>query len=115
MIVAESTEPFSTKRVDQDWASFLGENGYLETYFDGINTWFVREENRELGAIFKLPVNTLDDFVLYDNEKNALRERIGELEMQVRELKGGHGASGPVLALRGLKRGLKRLGALLGR
>lgn len=71
IIVAESTEPFSTNRVDEEWASFLRKNGFLEVYFDGINTWFVREESKDLQAHFRIPVNVLDDFV--DYEKFVLR------------------------------------------
>jgi FkbM family methyltransferase len=71
IIVAESTEPFSTKRVDQQWSQFLRRNGYSEVYFDGINTWFVREESVELQRYFSFPVNVLDDFI--DYEKSVLR------------------------------------------
>lgn len=79
VIVAESTEPFSTTRVDQEWARFLSEKGFLEVYFDGINTWFVRDENRAFEKMFKIPVNLLDDFAVFDYEKLALRARIEEL------------------------------------
>jgi len=71
IIVAESTEPFSTKRVDEEWAGFLRRNGFIEVYFDGINTWFVRRESRDLQRHFNIPVNLLDDFV--DYEKFVLR------------------------------------------
>lgn len=74
VIVMESTEPFSTKRVDADWVAFLARNGFRETYFDGINTWLVREENPELAAHFSVPVNVLDDFV--DYEKHVLRAAV---------------------------------------
>lgn len=66
IIVAESTEPFSTKRVDSEWVDLLERNGYQETYFDGINTWFIREENPSDAEFFRVPVNVLDNFVRYD-------------------------------------------------
>jgi FkbM family methyltransferase len=71
VILAESTEPFSTKRIDQEWSAFLRSRGFIEVYFDGINTWFVREENREFQKHFEIPVNLLDDFI--DYEKYVLR------------------------------------------
>ncbi len=66
IILAESTKPFTTERVDANWCLFLEKNGYIESYFDGINTWFVRAENPEDLEYFHIPVNVLDDFVKYD-------------------------------------------------
>lgn len=83
VIVAESTEPFSTNRIDQEWAAFLTRNGFLEVYNDAINTWFVREESRKFQEHFRVPVNLLDDFVVYDYEKLLLRARIDELTAQL--------------------------------
>ena len=71
VILAELTEPFSTTRIDREWSDILQRNGFIEVYFDGINTWFLREENRELEKHFEIPVNLLDDFI--DYEKSLLR------------------------------------------
>lgn len=66
IILAESTKPFSTERIDSKWKLHLENNGYVESYFDGINTWFVRKEQLEDLKFFNVPVNVLDDFVKYD-------------------------------------------------
>ncbi|MBI1868350.1 MAG: FkbM family methyltransferase [Methylocystis sp.] len=76
LILAESTEPFSTNRIDQEWSDVLRRGGYIEVYFDGINTWFLREENKELAEHFRIPVNLLDDFI--DYEKSLLRGSVEE-------------------------------------
>lgn len=75
IVLAESTEPFSTVRVDGGWAGHLARNGYREAYFDGINTWFVREENPEDLTYFDVPVNLLDDFIKYDPRHHDFRGR----------------------------------------
>lgn len=82
VIVAEATEPFTTIRVDQEWAQHLASHGFHEVYNDGINTWFVREESREFREHFRIPVNLLDNFALFDYEKNWLRARVEELTSQ---------------------------------
>jgi FkbM family methyltransferase len=66
IILAESTEPFSNKRIDRDWVELLADKNYQEAYFDGINTWFVRNETPADLEYFRTPVNVLDDFVKYD-------------------------------------------------
>ncbi len=66
IILAESTKPFSTDRIDSEWTTFLEKNGYIESYFDGINTWYVRAENPHDLGYFNCPVNVLDDFIKYD-------------------------------------------------
>ena len=66
IIVAESTKPYSTERIDVEWKAYLENNGYIESYFDGINTWYVRVENPNDLKYFNCPVNVLDDFVRYD-------------------------------------------------
>jgi FkbM family methyltransferase len=108
VIVAESNEPFSNTRVDQEWAPFLSGHGFLEVYFDGINTWFVREENRDFEKMFKIPVNVLDDFAVFDHEKLTLRARIEELSDR-------SVPSAPDRAPQPLARRLKKVVALLRR
>jgi FkbM family methyltransferase len=77
IILAESTEPFSTKRVDGEWCELLKQNGFLEVYFDGINTWFVRKESEDIARHFEIPVNLLDDFI--DYEKSLLRAHLKQI------------------------------------
>lgn len=77
VILAESTEAFSNKRIDGVWSAVLARNGFLPVYFDGINSWFVREEDSGLANLFACPVNVLDDFV--DYEKLALRREVEAL------------------------------------
>jgi FkbM family methyltransferase len=82
VIVAESTEPFTTIRVDREWAAYLARHGYPEVYHDGINTWFVREESKEFQEHFRIPVNLLDNFTLFDYEKILLRTTLEQMTSQ---------------------------------
>ena len=63
LVLVESTVPLSTVDDSQRWMSLLGERGYVQVYFDGLNRWFVREESRDLAAAFSAPPNCFDDFV----------------------------------------------------
>jgi FkbM family methyltransferase len=78
VIVAESTEPFTTKRIDHEWVEHLAGHGYPEAYHDGINTWFVRTESKDLECHFRIPVNLLDNYTVFDYEKILLRTMLEE-------------------------------------
>ena len=87
VIVAEATRPFTNEPVHAEWSSRLIEAGYVLTLFDGVNVWLVREEDPDLAASASLPVNQLDLFRPYDDEKTealaelaALRARLAAVE-----------------------------------
>lgn len=44
------------------WEPLLIANGYIFTYFDGLNRFYVRREDESLAVHFRLPPNVLDGF-----------------------------------------------------
>lgn len=78
VLVIESTEPYTNRRVNAGWQGILQEARYSFAYFDGINDFWVRQESADLLKMFEVPVNVLDGYRLYDPEiinlQNALAE-----------------------------------------
>jgi FkbM family methyltransferase len=64
VIVIESTVPFSSESNYQSWERVLLEAEYSFQYFDGLNRFYLRNENSELTKAFRVPPNVFDNFVL---------------------------------------------------
>jgi FkbM family methyltransferase len=73
VLVIESTEVLTNQRINAEWQSLLQQAAYTFAYFDGINDFWVREESAALLDAFALPVNTLDNFRVYDANAEGLR------------------------------------------
>jgi FkbM family methyltransferase len=89
VLLIEATKPYSNERCDARRMSKLKANGFREAYFDGVNAWLVREESAELLRHFRLPVNQLDGFMLFDPEKEHLALQVAALKRQVALLERG--------------------------
>lgn len=77
VILAETTLPNTTSLVDDFEAisSLICSHGYRQVYFDGINTWWLSEEEcQQRLPLFSYPVGVFDGFVPY-NIRLAYRER----------------------------------------
>ena len=79
VLVIESTEPFTNIRRNAAWQTELQKNDYAFAYFDGVNDFWVRKESGHLLDCFKIPVNVLDGFRLYDPELENLRRRCADM------------------------------------
>jgi FkbM family methyltransferase len=77
VLVVEATRPNSTVPTWQDWEPFILGQRYLFAYFDGLNRFYVAEEERPLLERLQVPPNVHDGFVLY--EHHLLREQMREL------------------------------------
>ncbi len=73
VIVVESTEAYTNIRRQEPWQTTLKENRYCFGYFDGVNDFWVREESSVLLEAFKVPVNVLDNFRVFDPELEGLK------------------------------------------
>ncbi|MBB3143619.1 FkbM family methyltransferase [Phyllobacterium trifolii] len=73
ILVIEATAPWSNRLVNQEWEATLLANDFTRVYFDGINVFYVRNEDRSLRSLFKLPVNVLDNYTLFDPELESLK------------------------------------------
>jgi FkbM family methyltransferase len=79
VIVSEAVHPYTTTQAYQEWSRYLTDANYQFTLFDGINAWFVRNESSHLIPAASVPVNQLDLFSPYDEEKERLRAEIAAL------------------------------------
>lgn len=61
VLLLEATLPWSSTLANQEWEPTLLEQGYVRAYFDGINCYYVPEEDAPaLLRHFQVPLNVLD-------------------------------------------------------
>jgi len=77
VVLVEATFPNSRESTWSRWESMLTMNRYRPVYFDGLNRFYVREEESELQEHFALPPNLFDGFVLYETVE--ARQRLGAI------------------------------------
>jgi FkbM family methyltransferase len=65
VLVVEATRPHSRETADISWEQTLLENGYMFAIFDGLNRYYVRDEDREFLRRLDSPVCIHDDFDSY--------------------------------------------------
>jgi FkbM family methyltransferase len=61
-LIVEATRPCTTVLAYEEWEPRLLQHGYLLATFDGLNRYYVREEDRHLLDRFQAPVNVFDDY-----------------------------------------------------
>jgi FkbM family methyltransferase len=65
IILVEATEPNSQITTHGEWEHLLTERGYDFAYFDGLNRFYVAEEQAILKNAFSLPPNYFDYYTRY--------------------------------------------------
>src|SRR5262249_13632247 len=65
------------------WETILLEAGYLFAFFDGLNRYYVRQEEPELLKRFEVPVNVLDGYELA--ETHAYRTQALQLQSDLEQ------------------------------
>ncbi len=89
LIVIESIDPVERTINAASWEAELTRNGYSNCHFDGINSFFVRQEDvEELGPRFRVPVNVLDSYTPFRHinattELEQLKHRTGPRSLAV--------------------------------
>jgi FkbM family methyltransferase len=63
VVLVEATLPGSTECNHQEWEHLLLEKDYHFGYFDGLNRYYVSEEQRHLLAQLHTPVNVFDNYI----------------------------------------------------
>lgn len=82
VVVIEATLPNSQTASHAKWEPFILEQGYLYAYFDGLNRFYVRQEEPDLLKRFSCPPNVFDSFIPY---RTALAEKkTDDLEKRLR-------------------------------
>lgn len=82
VLLLEATLPGSSRLANHDWEPVLLEQGYVRAFFDGINCFYIPEEEAPvLLRHFEAPVNVLDRAVTHDCEvvRAALHDQKNEL------------------------------------
>lgn len=97
-LVVEATQPKTTITTHQRWEPLLLEAGYVYATFDGLNRYYLREEDAHLAPRLQVPANSFDDYVPY-----VLQQQIDELRDEVSRIER---ENGPLVRL---ARGLERL------
>jgi FkbM family methyltransferase len=62
ILVIEATQPNSTELNHEDWEDQVLGSGYVCTLFDGLNRFYVKENDSDLFNLLAVPANVLDDF-----------------------------------------------------
>ena len=83
IIVVEATKVNCQEPAWDDWEPFLLQRGYLFAYFDGLNRYYLRDEDAWRKDYFQLPPCVFDNFVLDQAEhfKRMLEMHRATLEL----------------------------------
>lgn len=74
VVLVEAIDALDQRPVWSSWEGTLLANGYLFAWFDGINRFYVRQENADLLERFTSPPNIMDGFQL--SRHSSLRPRL---------------------------------------
>jgi FkbM family methyltransferase len=95
ILVIESTRPGTTTPAFEEWEPLVTGAGYRFALFDGLNRFYVRDEDAKLVPLLAAPANVLDDYERYDTRialeeaarvRDALRRAEARIERLDREL-----------------------------
>jgi FkbM family methyltransferase len=88
VVVVEATHPQTTFQTHAEWEPDLLAARYLFAMFDGLNRYYVREEDASLLPRLAIPANVLDNFVPYRwvHEVDVLREFNRSLETEIEKV-----------------------------
>lgn len=69
VLIIEATLPGSSTTAHSKWEFFILEQGYIFAYFDGLNRFYVRQEESDLLRHFSCPPNVFDLFIPYSTTR----------------------------------------------
>ena len=98
VVVIEATLPWSSTLVNQEWEPELLRQGYIRAYFDGINCFYIPEEELPmLTRYFQAPVNVLDrverhETIILRSAIDTLQQEKGLVTSQRDRLRADHDA-----------------------
>lgn len=86
IILVEATQPNTQVPSHEGWESLLTGRGYQFVYADGLNRFYLANEQQQLRSSFAVPPNCFDDFITY--REHLGREYASELESKLESLHG---------------------------
>jgi FkbM family methyltransferase len=80
VVLIEATQP-------EKWESLLLSADYIYAFFDGLNRYYVRAEDRKLLPLISVPVSVLDDFESFEHrlQVQELQHEVQGLEQKIAE------------------------------
>lgn len=85
LLVVEATKPWTSDPICGEWEPSLLAQGYVLCAFDGINRYYLRNEDRALAVQLSVPVNCLDSYITFSEMQ--LREQIAAQEEEIQRLR----------------------------
>lgn len=90
VVLVEATHPNSPIVSHEAWEHLLTRAGYLLATFDGLNRFYVRQEDADLCERLRTPLNVFDNFVpyrywLWQQEAKNLRAQLEDLSRRQQE------------------------------
>jgi FkbM family methyltransferase len=85
VILVEATMPSTSTPNFMDWEPILTSQGFIFTYFDGLNRFYIDETRQTLKSHFLVPPNVFDGYT--PAEIVRLRYEAEQLKMKIEELK----------------------------
>jgi FkbM family methyltransferase len=94
VVVVEATEPNTPRRCSDAWDHLLLAANYQFVVFDGLNCYYVRDEDRHLAEALSVPPNVFDEYVPYEHYRrvSGLEAALAEAEGALDDLRGKVGA-----------------------
>ncbi len=88
VILVEATLAYSNTLCHQQWEPILLNADYCFAFFDGINRFYVRAEDRSLLKHFEYPVNILDQFIPVEQYRlgQIIQQNYTDQQMTLQEL-----------------------------
>jgi len=89
IVVVEATAPNTQIPTHADWEPLLTSRGYEFVLFDGLNRFYLRDEDAWRAPIFATPPNVFDNYMNPTRQYNSRRaaEALARAEGQVAELR----------------------------
>jgi FkbM family methyltransferase len=75
VVVVEATQPETNIPSHDHWEPLLFAADYLFAFFDGLNRYYVRAEDRQLLPLLGVPVNVFDQYELYEHRREVQQLR----------------------------------------
>lgn len=114
VVVVEATQPATTNPTHQEWEHVLIDAGYTFAAFDGLNRYYVREEDVHLAEGLAIPVNVTDLFLPYEHKK-AVEDLLWSYDLVASQLVAARVANEALAAEGGALLGIaQRIDALRG-
>ncbi|MBI3866511.1 MAG: FkbM family methyltransferase [Planctomycetia bacterium] len=82
VIVIEATKPHTGDAAYDGWEPLVLSAGYLFAFFDGLNRFYVRNEDREWIARLAVPANVFDNFVSHELHATQVEAQSMKLQLE---------------------------------